>query len=202
MALQPNHVTALVGAALLLVAGIGVAIVEEPGQTAPSTGKKFHVSFPVSESSTGQTGQTADAQTNEVSIPLDVYNLTIAVMAVTWTDNPPLFAQAAMVTVQVEDPAGNQAGSGQGTASPILIPLGGFNEPPEEFNITASSEEKAWDRVLDDYPLTENGTGAWKVTISVQRSGFGSIFRRGSVSWDVEIGYGYYSAQLEEVQKE
>jgi hypothetical protein len=199
--MEPNHVTAIIGAVLLIIAGTGLFVVEEPSGKNQVTSHKYHLTFPLTNDKETSAGTANDGQTSEALVTVDTLNLTIAGVIVRWTDNQPRFTQAAMVSVQVNDPSGTQVGAGQGQdgGTGVVIGAGLLNEVPPEDNITASSEARAWAKVLDDYPTVSNGTGGWKLTITVTRGGFHPI-RSGSVDFTIDLIYQFYQADLEEVK--
>jgi len=199
--MEPNHFTAIIGAVLLIIAGTGLAVVEEPQQAPRVTSHKYHLTFPMADGTETSAGTANDGQTSEALVTVDTLNLTIVGVIVRWTDNQPRFTQAAMVSVQVKDPSGTQVGAGQGQdgGTGVVIPAGPMNEVPQDDNITASSEARAWAKVLDNYPPVSNGTGGWKLTITVTRGGFHPI-RSGSVDFTIDLTYQFYQADLEEVK--
>jgi hypothetical protein len=195
--MQPNHLTAIVGAAMLIAAGIGLFTIEEKPQGDQGTTWKFHVSFPIQEGSSSTTASVNDGASVDVMISLDQPNMTFVGLLVTWADNAPRFTSAATVTVQLSDPNGTQAGAGTGTdgSKGLAIPAGPQATAPAEYDIKASSEGHAWQRVLDDNPPMVNGTGGWKMKVTVSRGGFHPI-RSGSADVTLDLIFSYYQADL------
>ncbi len=195
--MQPNHFTAIIGAAMLIVAGVGLFTIEEKPQGDQGTTWKFHVSFPISEGSQGSLVTVNDGATAEAAITLDQPNMTFVGLVVTWVDHVPRFTSAAMVSVQLNDPNGTQVGAGSGTdGSKGFAVIGGPQaSPPADYDIKARSETQAWQKVLDANPPMVNGTGDWKMKVSVTRGGFHPL-RAGSADVSLELMFSYYQAEL------
>jgi hypothetical protein len=195
--MQPNHLTAIIGAAMLIVAGVGLFTIEEKPQGDQGTTWKFHVSFPITDSSKSTVVSVNDGASADAMITLDQPNMTFVGLSVKWQDNMPRFTSAATVSVQVSDPNGTSAGEGSGTdgAKGFAINAGPQATAPAEYDIKASSEGQAWQKVLDANTPTTNGTGGWKMRVSVTRGGFHPL-RSGSADVTVELIFSYYQADL------
>jgi len=195
--MQPNHFTAIIGAAMLIVAGVGLVIVEEEPQGDQGTTWKFHVSFPITDSGQSSVVSVNDGASVDAMITLDQPNMTFVGLSVKWQDNMPRFTSAATVSVQLSDPNGTQAGAGSGTdgVKGLAIVAGPQATAPDEYDIKAGSENQAWQKVLDANPPMVNGTGGWKMRVSVTRGGFHPL-RSGSADVSLELIFSYYQADL------
>ena len=202
MTVRPNHLLAIIGAIMLVSAMVGAFVVEEQ----PAMGhrgkreKTFHISFPLANGTVSASGAIDDGGVQET--PLNTaLNVTTGTIVVTWNDNQPILRPAAIVTVSVKDPSGNEVASvtsNDGTAG-IPMTLGAVSEAPEDVNISAGSEEDAYDWVDTNYPANTNTT--WTVTISSTRGGFSGPFRQGSIEWTADLQYTYYTADIQEASK-
>jgi hypothetical protein len=199
--MQPNHLTAIIGAAMLIVAGVGLFSIEEKPATTNTGVLKYHVSFPISVGGSGTTVSVNDGATVEAMITLDQPNMTFVGLVVTWTDHAPRFTSASTVSVQLNDPNGTQVGAGTGTdgAKGYGIIGGPQASPPADYDIKARSESQAWQKVLDANPPMVNGTGGWKMKVSVTRGGFHPL-RSGSADVTLDIVCNYYQADVKLVE--
>jgi hypothetical protein len=200
--MQPNQLTAIIGVILLVVAGSGLATVQEKPRTPVVSTHKYTLTFQMSAGTQSASASVTDGASQTVQINVKDYNLTVFALAAKWTDNKPLLVtQSATVMFQLTDPAGKQAGTAQGTdGSAGIAMVVPENAVPSPDNITASNEAKAWQEVLRMDPPATNGTGDWKLTISCQRGGFHPL-RSGSVTVTIGVGYEFYLADLKEAGK-
>jgi|GEM_PF-6860966 len=199
--MQPNHLTAIIGVVLLIVAGAGLGTIEEKPAATNAGALKYHVSFPLYNGSQGTAGSVSDGATVVTIITVDQPNITFVALNVIWRDNAPLRTPAATVSVQMSDPNGTQVGAGSGSdgTKGITINAGPQATAPAEYDIKASSEAQAWKKVLDAHTPTTNGTGGWKITVSVTRGGFHPL-RKGSVDVNLGLLLTTYQAQVKLVE--
>jgi len=187
----------MIGAAMLIVAGIGLFTIEEKPQGDQGTTWTFHVSFPIFSGGQSSVVTVNDGASVDALITLDQPNMTMVGLAVTWVDNAPRFTSAATVLVELTDPNGTEAGTDVGNdgTQGFTINAGPQATAPAEYDIKAGSEGRAWQKVLDANTPTTNGTGGWKMKVLVTRGGFHPL-RSGSADVSLELVFSYYQADL------
>ena len=199
--MRPNHLTAIIGVVLLLVAGAGLGAIEEKPQASHTGALKFHVSFPLHNGSEGTAGSVSDGATVTTIINVNHPNITFLALKVIWRDNAPRLTSAATVSVQMADPNGTQVGTGSGSdgTTGFTINGGAQTNAPADYDLKANSLTQAWQKVLDANPSNSNGTGGWKITVSATRGGFHPL-RKGSVDINLEMLNTTYQAEVKLVE--
>jgi hypothetical protein len=133
-----------------------------------------------------QTGTMSDSGLNDQVVEFTVReaNVTTVVVRLTWTDDErvnPLGRRDDTLTMRVEGPS----------VSGLEEEVSGTSGDLElRFNVaTVPSDDDA--NNIGDY-MDENGTGDWRVTVSVLPAGF----RDTGNDWAVSLQYTYYTGRL------
>ena len=172
--MKANIMLNLLGITLILIAGVGIAVVEpEERHVFGPEIVTYEIPFLDITGSVPSMGVViADGQTQTTSISIDTYNLTTVSFSISWNDqNPRVLAADVNVEVMVVGPSGEsdmRTDSGRsGSFDFVFTDLNRGRNATEELQIM--DDEDIYEKAREAYPAQEFGTGDWEFTITVNR---------------------------------
>lgn len=198
--MKPNMLLNIVSVALLLIAVVGLAVHEEPEPVIPEKllNRKYEVIWVINKIvGKSATGETRDENTDEGYIEINITNMTEVRFTISTSDSHPFSRMSpAKTTVKIISPNDREESVEiEGTSTEVIV----FNisSHPNISEIYGKSEDDALKKVEYEYPPTENETGSWYYSISIERDYISPVgIISGSVSWKVDVEIEAYHAEI------
>lgn len=206
--MKPNVLLNLVGITLILIAGAGIAVYEEPEFEG---GQKIYIEYNIEFVESTKTGPVAGGTLNDGGSTLESMdiiddNLTSLEISITWSDNfvPAATAGTLDVTVTVSGPDGQgESHTSSGSQDSFTFVFDELNAAYEDTTkkIGEGDDVDTW--LSEEYPAKTVGTGVWEVSISMDRSRptIINIGDRGSMDFNINTNYDYFKARAVEVEE-
>jgi len=179
--MKPNVMLNILGVTLILIAGIGMAVVgtgEEPEEEPESI--LYDIPFiDTSGTISANSVSLADGQSVTTSITISATNLQSVLFSISWSDgNPRILAGDVTVDISVTGPGGESASDSDiGRSGSFMFEFDNLNTRYNDTEPLRLEEgEDAGQKAEEEFPAKDGGSGVWEFTISVERAIRPSIF--------------------------